>query len=67
MLDTLDRFKAKAFKPNHAQLVRYLFWDKGIGYDEFNKMPLPYIFEILQTYTYMKTEEEKAYKKAKKK
>jgi hypothetical protein len=54
-------------KPSNLEMVYYLFWDKGISLTEFNELPLPYIFGILKTFTYIKEEEKKEMDKAKRK
>lgn len=60
ILDTIVKNK----KPSNIDMIYYLFWDKGISYEEFRKLPIPYIIRILKTFSYVKEEEEKAYKKA---
>jgi len=63
----LDDFVSKnKFKPNQAQLIRYLFFDKGIDLNTFNKLPLPYIMEMVEIHSYLKEQEEKELKKAQK-
>ena len=67
-LDVLDSFVEKdSSNPNNMEMVYYLFWEKGIDFNRFNKLPLPYIFKILKTHSWVKKEEEKAHKKANKK
>jgi hypothetical protein len=51
-------------KPTELELIYYIFWDKGFSITDMNEMPLPYIFSILRTHTYIKEEEEKAMNKA---
>lgn len=58
-----DRIK----QPSTPEFIRFLFWEKGIGYIEFDKTPLPYIFKILNTLQYVNKEKEKVYKNAKRK
>jgi len=65
-LDSLGEL-ARSEKPSEFDFILYLFWDNGIGFSEFCNLPLPYIFSVLKTHTYIKKEEEKAYKKAKRK
>lgn len=64
-LNELEQFNDK--KPSPVDVVLYLFWDKGISYNEFKDLPIPYIMSILQTHNYVKEEEDKAMKKAKRK
>lgn len=68
MLDfsRLDRY-VESFKPSDYEAVLYLFWDKGIDFVRFCELPIPYILSMLNTFDYVKKEEEKAYKKAQKK
>jgi len=54
-------------KPSNIDMIYYLFWEKGIDYNRFKDLPIPYIFKIIATHNWVKTEEEKAYKKANKK
>ena len=64
-LDRLDKYlTVDKSKPTTLEFVYYLFWEHGISLDKFNELPLPYIFGILKTYNYVKSGEEKAYKKA---
>lgn len=65
-LSGLDRFTTK-YKPNNFESVMYMFWEKGVSYKEFCDLPIPYIIGILNTFDYVKKEEEKAYRKANKK
>jgi hypothetical protein len=64
-LSSLDE-EVRLSKPSFLDTVYYLFWEKGITYNEFNDLPLPYIFSILRTFNYVKEEEQKAIKKARK-
>lgn len=65
-LDSLsERFEET--KPTELQSLMYLFWDKGIDYNRFCELPLPYIFGILGTHVYVKKHEEKEMKKAQRK
>ncbi len=50
-------------KPDDVDFIYYIFWEKGISLKEFNELPLPYIFSVLRTFTYIKQQEEKEYKK----
>lgn len=59
--------KSKKFVPNNIDSIYYLFFDKGIGFTELSGFPIPYIITILNTHSYVKAEEERAYKKANRK
>ena len=64
----LEEFVDEKYKPpGGIDVVYYTFWEKGISYNEFKELPIPYIFSILKTHSWVKKEEEKAYKKANKK
>jgi hypothetical protein len=52
-------------KPDFVETVLFIFWEKGIDYNQFKKLPLPYIFTILKVNNYKIKEEQKANKKAK--
>lgn len=52
-------------KPNNIESVLYLFFDKGIDYNTFIELPIPYILSILKSHVYIKKEEERAMKKNK--
>lgn len=65
--DFIDGFVDKSDKPTNMESVLYIFWEKGIDYNQFKKLPIPYILSILKTHNWVKSEEEKAYKKANKK
>ncbi len=56
----------KQDKPSNLDIIYFLFWEKGIDYNQINKLPIPYIFAMLNTLNWSKKEEEKAYKKVKK-
>lgn len=64
-LEELEQFNEN--KPSPVEFIYYLFWDKGISYNEFKDLPIPYILSILNSHNYIKKEEEKEYKKAKRK
>ena len=65
-LSRLDKYVQK-FKPDNFESVLYLFWEKGIDFNQFCDLPIPYIIAMLNTFDYVKKEEEKAHKKAMKK
>jgi len=64
-LDKLDKFNQDR-KPTSIEMVYYLFWEKGIDYNTFNKLPLPYIFSVLKAIVFVRQEEEKAIKRMRK-
>jgi len=68
--EEFDLFVAEEYRttiPTTAESIYYLFWEKGIGYNQFKDLPLPYIFKIIKTHNWVKSEEEKAQKKANRK
>jgi hypothetical protein len=54
---------AKRTIPSDVEFIHYIFWEKGIDLDRFNRLPIPYILEILKVFNYVKKEEEKVLKK----
>ena len=56
----------KNTKPSNLEYIYYIFWKKGISYDEFNKLPVPYIFMIMKCYMYEIEQKKKDAEKAKK-
>lgn len=59
-LSLLDEVStAKSTKPTNYETVLYLFFDKGISWEDFKKLPLPYIFSVLKAYHYFKEEEQR--------
>jgi len=64
-LDSISTEKSR--KPSNIDMIYYLFWEKGIDYNKFKDLPIPYIFRIIHTHNWVKQEEEKAYKKANRK
>lgn len=69
-LDSLDKLVSKkkemSTKPNNFDFLLYLFFDKGLGYNDFIEAPLPYIFSVLKTHNHIKKLEQKSIDKAKK-
>ena len=53
--------------PNNMSMILYIFWEKGIDINSFNKLPIPYILDILNSYNWVKNEEDRANKRANKK
>lgn len=62
--DFADFIEDTGEKPSNIESVLYLFWDKGIDYNTFCELPIPYILSILKAHTYIKKEEEKAHERA---
>lgn len=50
--------------PTTLEQIHYLFFTYGISLVEFNKLPIPYILSIVRTHTYIKEQEAKDLKKA---
>ena len=59
--------KDNSKKPSNVDMVKYIFWEKGIDYTQFKVLPIPYILTILNTHNWVKSEEEKAYNKSNRK
>jgi hypothetical protein len=66
-LDSLGDVVDKSGEPSSYEFALYMFWEKGISYEEFKKLPIPYTLSIIKTHRWVKQEEEKAYKKAQRK
>jgi hypothetical protein len=66
-LNSLNMFKKNTFEPDNLNMLRYVFFEKGIDLNQFNELPIPYIMEMFSTLDYFKRKEEEAYKKANKK
>lgn len=67
-LGILDKIVSKTkYVPDNLDTIYYLFFEKGIGFNEFNSTPIPYIVTVLNVHGYVKEQEEIAYKKANKK
>jgi hypothetical protein len=63
-LSILDEVSTqKARKPSDYEFILYLFFDKGIGLEEFNRLPIPYILSVIKTHNYVKEKEAEAYKR----
>jgi hypothetical protein len=52
-------------KPSDLEFIYYIFWEKGISQDEFNKLELPYIFSMANAARYIKEKEQKEIEKSK--
>ena len=59
----LDCLVDKSNIPSHIEIVYYVFWEKGVTLEEFNKLPIPYIMSILKTFNYVREKEEAEIKK----
>ena len=62
-----DIVSRKRRKPSDLDVLFYIFWEKGISYEEFRKLPLPYILGVLNTHAYFKEQEAEELEKAKRK
>ena len=62
-LEQLDSEFTTSNTPDFIESVYYLFWDKGVGLNDFNTLPIPYIMGILKVHTYAKEKEEEEIKK----
>ena len=58
-----DVVTKKEVGPSAIETIYYLFWEKGIDYNQFKELPIPYIMSILNTFNYVKKKEEEAMKK----
>jgi len=66
-LDLDDFITVESYKPSNMDMIYYFFLEKGIDYNSFIVLPIPYILKIIKTNNWVKKEEEKAYKKANRK
>jgi hypothetical protein len=67
ILDDIIPNKDTVGKPNNLEFIYYIFWERGIDYNKFNELPIPYILSVVKSHNWVKSEEEKAYNKASKK
>jgi hypothetical protein len=70
MFDSIDSILSLApqeVKPTNLQTIYYIFWEKGFSLKDLDELPLPYIFEILQTFNWVKDQEKKEIEKSKRK
>ena len=65
--DFADFIEDSATKPTDIESVLYLFWDKGIDYNQFIELPIPYIISVLRAHSYVKNKEKEAIKDASRK
>lgn len=54
-LEGLEEFNDD-YTPSDLDRLYYLFFEKGISYNEFIKLPMPYIFSIMRTHGYIHKE-----------
>jgi hypothetical protein len=52
-----DAFNDKIEQPNHTELAHFLFFEKGIGLEQFNEYPIPYIVEMMKVNNFIRTKE----------
>jgi hypothetical protein len=65
MLQGLDKFLSNKHKPTDVESVWYFFLDKGIGYNEFKELPIPYIMSMLKCAEYEHKQMKKQNRKVK--
>jgi hypothetical protein len=65
--DFFEEVSRKVDIPSDIETIYFMFWEKGIDFNTFNELPLPYIFSILKVQSYFNKEQEKANKKAQRK
>lgn len=64
MFELLDQaFKENIEQPNNTELAHFLFFEKGIGLEEFNELPIPYIIEMTKVNNYFRTKEKEQQEK----
>ena len=59
--------KKDSESPTNFNFILYFFLEKGIGFDEFMNLPIPYILNMLDTHKFVIKEQEKELKKGSKK
>ena len=65
--DVLDLASGKSSKkPTLLESTMFFFLERGVGYEEFIRLPLPYVMSMIKTHNYIESEKSKAAKKAKK-
>jgi hypothetical protein len=64
--DKLDKLVNKT-KASPVNNILFLFWERGIDYNAFSELPLPYIFQMIKVFMHVKEEEAKAMKKQQRK
>lgn len=62
-LKTLDEQFNKSREPEFWEMVIFSFWEKGISYQEFSETPLPIIFSIMSTFSFVEDKRAKEMKK----
>lgn len=60
-LNTLEDFN-KSQEPGWLEQVWFFFLENGVSWEEFNRLPLPYIFSILRVNQYQAEQQEKRMK-----
>ena len=65
MLKRLDSLQSlvEENKPTNLEAIYFLFFEQGIGFNEFKKLPLPYIMSMLKVNSYKIEQEIRAQKK----
>lgn len=64
LIDSFFKETASSNEPSTIQFIYYLLFEHGVTLKEIEELPLPYIIGLLNTHAYIKSEEEKAMKKA---
>ena len=60
--------KKDEFKPSDLEMVYYLLAKEfGVTLDRVDKLPIPYLMGLIGSFNYIKSEEDKAHKRATKK
>lgn len=66
LLNKLINKKDDVEADQYADDVAFFFLERGIAYNEFKELPIPYIFKMLMSANRMRKKEEKDFKKMKK-
>ncbi len=64
LLAGLEEFNRKE-KPSNLSLVYYFFLERGITLVQLDELPLPYIFDVMSTHSWIVAQQEKEMDKAK--
>jgi hypothetical protein len=54
-------------KPSNLDYIYYLFWKRGIDFNAFNELPIPYVLLIMNCHNHELKEKEKRHKELKNK
>jgi hypothetical protein len=66
-LNSLNNLVSKKhkFTPTNLDFIFYTFWEKGIDYNQFNELPIPYILRMIYSEKYISDKQEEEMKKTK--